>query len=61
MDLMEKTNITRKEAFMWGVLLLNLIMFFVNVFNGNMFFLLSLLGVALMTYALNSYYQYEKP
>jgi len=45
------------EIAYWSILLLNLFMFFVNIFGGSLFFLFSVAGVAIMIACLNNYYR----
>jgi hypothetical protein len=62
-DSLHKINpkdIRGKEVFFWFILVLNLFGFFLNIFEADLFFLVSLAGVLLMMVALNNYYKHER-
>lgn len=49
-----------KELALWGIFLLNLFSFFINIFGGSLFFLFGVFGMVLMMFALNNYYKDER-
>lgn len=63
MDFLKKINfndIRGKEILFWSILVLNLFGFFLNIFTGDWFFLMNIIGAGLMVYVINNYYHLER-